>query len=181
MTLAVMLIGSAVLRLGGETGQAIALEFTKEPAQPEAPIALAECEPAADVAIVLEALQAREEQVALRESQVAARLQKLSEAKAEIEAKLASLTQAEARLAETITKAESASEGDIAQLTAVYENMKSKDAAALFETMSPDFAAGFLARMKPESAAGIMAGLSSEAAYSVSVVLAGRNANVPKQ
>ena len=34
--------------------------------------------------------------------------------------------------------------------------------------------------MKPEAAAGILARLSPQAAYTVSVILAGRNATVPK-
>ncbi len=71
-------------------------------------------------------------------------------------------------------------EKDIQNLTAVYQAMKPKDAAALFETMSPDFAAGFLGRMPPDSAAAILSGMSAEAAYGVSVIVAGRNADVPK-
>ena len=54
------------------------------------------------------------------------------------------------------------------------------DAANLFQTMSPDFAAGFLARMQPASAAAILTGLKPDTAYEVSVLLAGRNALVPK-
>lgn len=46
--------------------------------------------------------------------------------------------------------------------------------------MDPGFAAGFLGRMRPEAAAGIMTGLSPETAYTISVVLAGRNADVPR-
>ena len=72
-------------------------------------------------------------------------------------------------------------ENDLAALTSVYENMKPKEAAPLFEAMDPVFAAGFLARMRPEVAAGIMAKLSPDAAYSISVILAGRNANVPRE
>jgi hypothetical protein len=34
--------------------------------------------------------------------------------------------------------------------------------------------------MPPESAAAILSGMSSEAAYGVSVIVAGRNADVPK-
>ena len=76
--------------------------------------------------------------------------------------------------------ADGAAEKDIQNLTAVYQAMKPKDAAALFETMSPEFAAGFLGRMPPEAAAAILSGMSSEAAYGVSVIVAGRNAEVPK-
>jgi flagellar motility protein MotE (MotC chaperone) len=47
----------------------------------------------------------------------------------------------------------------------------------LFERMSPDFAAGFLGRMRPEAAAAIMSGLPPELGYSISVLLASRNAD----
>jgi flagellar motility protein MotE (MotC chaperone) len=55
--------------------------------------------------------------------------------------------------------------------------MKPKDASLLFERMSPDFAAGFLGRMRPDAAAAIMSGLPPELGYSISVLLAGRNAD----
>ena len=80
----------------------------------------------------------------------------------------------------TLSLADEASEKDILRLTSVYENMKPKDAAILFEQMEPNFAAGFLGRMRPDIAAEILSGLSPEVAYSISVILAGRNANVPK-
>jgi flagellar motility protein MotE (MotC chaperone) len=51
----------------------------------------------------------------------------------------------------------------------------------LFETMAPDFAAGFLARMRPEAAAAVLSGMTPGAAYTVSVLLAGRNALVPRE
>ncbi|NHX27768.1 hypothetical protein HA397_27890, partial [Escherichia coli] len=83
---------------------------------------------------------------------------------------------AEDSLRATLTLAETAAESDLARLTAVYENMKPKDAAGLFEQMSPDFAAGFMGMMRPDAAAQIMAALDPATAYSISVVLAGRNA-----
>jgi len=46
--------------------------------------------------------------------------------------------------------------------------------------MAPDFAAGFLSRMQPAAAAAIMAGMTPEQAYSISVLIAGRNAMAPK-
>jgi flagellar motility protein MotE (MotC chaperone) len=88
---------------------------------------------------------------------------------------------AEEELKATLALADGAAEDDIARLTAVYQAMKPKDAAALFETMSPEFAAGFLGRMPPDSAAAILSGMSSEAAYGISVIVAGRNADVPKE
>ncbi len=130
---------------------------------------------------LLAALQERERRATQREEEIAARAMGLAEAKKEIEKQLVHLEQAEKRLSATIARAQTASEDDVARLTAVYENMKPKDAAKLFETMEPDFAAGFLARMKPEIAAAVMAGLDPQVAYSVSVILAGRNADVPKE
>ena len=87
----------------------------------------------------------------------------------------------EAKLSATLSVADGAAEKDLARLTAVYEAMKPKDASALFETMAPEFAAGFLGRMRPEAAALVMTGLSPKAAYGISVLLAGRNALVPKE
>ena len=101
-------------------------------------------------------------------------------AESAIETKLAALVDAEEKLRETLALADGASEGDLTRLTSVYEKMKPKDAAALFEEMDPAFAAGFLGRMRPETAAGVLARLSPTAAYTISVMLAGRNATVPR-
>lgn len=83
-------------------------------------------------------------------------------------------------MSKALTIADDAAEGDVTRLVAVYENMKPKDATALFAVMDADFAAGFLARMKPEAAAAIMAGLDPKVAYTISAVLAGRNARAPR-
>ena len=92
---------------------------------------------------------------------------------------LARLETAEAELRATISVANAAAETDIARLTSVYENMKAENAAPLFQQMEPSFAAGFLGRMRPDAAAAILATLDPELAYTISVVLAGRNADVP--
>ena len=134
----------------------------------------------ADIAPLLAALAARESRIKEREAAIARRMQALSVAETEIDRKLSALEQAESELRDTIALANEAAEDDIARLTTVYSNMKPKNAAALFEEMAPEFAAGFLARMRPDAAAQIMAGLSPPAAYTISVILAGRNANVPK-
>lgn len=134
----------------------------------------------AEMGSLLEALNAREARVEESERQIALRTKAISVADEEITRRLVALEQAEAALRKTLSLADGAAEDDLARLTSVYESMKPKDAAALFETMEPDFAAGFLGRMRPEIAAAVMTGLSPEAAYSISVILAGRNANVPK-
>jgi flagellar motility protein MotE (MotC chaperone) len=70
---------------------------------------------------------------------------------------------------------DTALEEDLVRLTAIYEGMKSKDAASLFAAMAPDFAAGFLGRMKPGAAAAILSGLPPDAAYALSAHMAGRS------
>lgn len=130
---------------------------------------------------ILAALQAREDRLAVREAQIVDRMQALNVAESEVAKQMAALVQAEEALRTTIALAENASETDLSRLTVVYENMAPKDAAALFEQMPPEFAAGFLAMMEPPAAAKVMAGLLPETAYSFSVVLAGRNALVPRQ
>ncbi|WP_425039979.1 MotE family protein [Primorskyibacter sp. S187A] len=176
---AALLILSALVRLGDSAGQAFAREgevSTSEASQSTTPERTLD-----DISAVLEALKEREERVLASEKKIDRRMAVLAQADAEIQARLEALAAAEASLKETLALADQAAEKDLTRLTAVYENMKPKEAAALFETMDPSFAAGFLGRMKPTAAAGIMAGLQPETAYSISVVLAGRNSEVPTQ
>lgn len=191
-----LLIASALVRLGGGAGQAVALvtDGVAETIMPEAsdsnttpPVgaAMAENFPptmgASEVSDMVAAFQAREARLVAREEALEDRMAALRVADQQISEKLAKLEEAEAQLRETIAMAETASKDDLDRLTLVYENMKPKQASALFEEMDPNFAAGFLGRMRPESAAAIMAGLSPESAHLFSVVLAGRNANVPQE
>lgn len=141
---------------------------------------LSEIDAKGNLSNLVKALHEREVQVAEREKQLEMRLRALSVADAEIEKRLIALTEMETTLRATLALADEASEKDLLRLTAVYESMKPKDAAVLFEQMDSSFSAGFLARMRPDVAAEIMSGLSPQAAYSISVILAGRNANAPK-
>ncbi|MEM6587625.1 MAG: hypothetical protein AAF641_04190 [Pseudomonadota bacterium] len=195
-----LLIASALVRLGGGAGQAVALVTDgamntmmqdgaeKGPEKGTAPpvgAAMAEDFPptmgASEISDMVAAFQAREARLVAREEALEDRMAALRVADQQISEKLAKLEQAETQLRETIALAETASKDDLDRLTLVYENMKPKQASALFEEMDPNFAAGFLGRMRPEAAAAIMAGLSPESAHLFSVVLAGRNANVPQE
>ena len=101
-------------------------------------------------------------------------------AEAEIAERLEELRAAEAELAATVAQVETAAESDLGRLVQVYESMKPGDAAALFQTMAPEFAAGFIGRMNPNAAAAILTGLEPDTAYTISVIIAGRNANAPR-
>lgn len=176
-----LLIGSGAIRIGLEAGQAVATESpflateqNLQPNQEEKPV-----QDRAELSNLLIAFQKREERISKAERQLAVREKALEVADQEIERRLATLKSAEEALQSVLSLADSAAEDDLIRLTSVYENMKPKEAALLFEEMDPAFAAGFLGRMRPDAAAGVMAGLSPQAAYLVSVILAGRNADIP--
>ena len=129
---------------------------------------------------VMVRLRQRRDELDARETEITQRMAKLKEAETLLRANLEAVEKAEQALSATIARADGAAEQDIEALIAVYEKMKPKDASVVFEAMDSSFAAGFLARMRPESAASVMAGMSAEKAYTVSILLAGRNMNVPK-
>lgn len=175
--IAILLFLSGVARLGGHADMAFAVGTAGDPA----PADPAACTAVEGTGALLEAFRARETRVAEREAAATAREEALALAAAEVEEKIAALAEAERSLAAMIALAESAASDDLARLTAVYENMKPQDAAALFETMDPAFSAGFLGMMQPAAAAAIMTDLSPGTAYSVSVIIAGRNAGAPTE
>jgi len=174
-----LMLVSVVLRVGSGAGAAFAENIESAPQVESAQMDPAPLDKEKDA--FLTALLEREERLDAREEALEARLSAMEDAKAQINEQLAKLEAAEEALSATIAMAETAAEDDLARLTAVYENMKPKDAAALFEEMTPEFSAGFLGRMRPDAAALIMTLLEPQTAYTISVVLAGRNANVPTE
>ncbi len=186
LLIAALLSGSAVLRI--LSGASVALansDVTPRPLPEQAQVETADLGRATppsrtEMSTLLQALLDREARVEQRETQMDVREKALTVARGEIERRLKVLEDTEAQLRATLSRADTAAEDDVARLTTVYENMKPKDAAALFEEMEPEFAAGFLARMRPDAAASVMAGLKPQTAYTISVILAGRNARAPK-
>ena len=187
MMIASFMIISAVVRLGAETGPALS-RLAANAAETEDAMAAKSEKPAEksgdhpmEVGPLLTALKDRESALSEREHALEDRLQALRIAEQAVEQRITALQEAEERLRATLAVADGASERDLSKLTSVYEQMKSKEAAAMFEEMAPEFAAGFLARMRPEVAASVLEGMNPKAAYSVSVVLAGRNMQVPTE
>lgn len=175
-------LASGLLRLGSGTGSAIAREVEAlrhtEDKEVHAPQA---CEGGEGISELLVAIKARETRIDHQEEALANRMQALDVAEVSMKRNLAALIEAENNLKATMALADTAAENDLSRLTAVYENMKSKDAVPLFEEMDPQFSAGFLGRMRPDAAASIFAGLTPAKAYTISVILAGRNADVPTE
>jgi len=167
---------SGALRLGSGVGAALA---SSEDVKAEEPVVeRTTCE---SPAALSEALSQREDRLTVREAALEDRLAALALADAAITKRMAEMQAMEDELRSTLALADKAAENDIAGLTAVYQAMKPKDAAALFETMSPEFAAGFLGRLPPDSAAAILSAMSPEAAYGISVIVAGRNVGAPTE
>jgi flagellar motility protein MotE (MotC chaperone) len=173
--LALVLATSGALRFGHGVGRAMAL-------QAEDPVASGEpLQCPAPPAALAQALKERDAAVTARETALQDRLAALRLADEAITKRLAELEAAESRLRATLAIADGAAEKDLERLTAVYEAMKPAEAATLFEAMAPEFSAGFLGRMRPDAAAAIIAGLKPETAYTISVLIAGRNALAPKE
>ncbi len=179
--ISLILLGSGLVRLTDGTGLAIAREVESLSNAVSTKSVPLQCEPEPEIAAMLAAILEREARADTQEQDIKERLAMLTTLEREVKTQLTVLEDAEEKLRKTIALADDAAENDIARLTTVYENMKPKDAAVLFEQMAPEFAAGFLARMRPESAAEVMAGLTPEKGYALSVILASRNAAVPKE
>ena len=169
--IALLFLGSAMIRFGIGAEAA----FARAPSE-----TTAECATDGGTLALLADLQARERGLIEREGRLVDREQAQNLAQKAIEERLAELIEAEDNLARTVAIADGAAEEDVTRLITLYENMKPKEAAPLFAEMAPEFAAGFLARMRPDAAAAVLAGLEPKTAYTISVVLAGRNANAPK-
>lgn len=176
VTLAIILAASGAVRLGNGVGMAMALQAEPVETGANSPV---QCPLPPER--LLEALRKRTQEVEEQEADLLDQRAAIELAQRAVDARLAELAAAEASLRETLTIADGAAEKDIQRLIAVYEAMKPSEAALLFKAMAPEFAAGFLGRMRPEAAAAILGGMPSDAAYSVSVLIAGRNALVPTE
>lgn len=173
--MALFLASSGALRIGAGVGAAMANSEAAPDAAEPAPAACPE-PPAA----LAKALLEREGAISTREAAVSDKEAAVALATELIQQRLSEMTAAEEELKKMLRLADGAAETDLARLTAVYEVMKPKDAAKIFDNMAPEFAAGFLGRMTPEAAAVVLAGMNPEKAYSISVLIAGRNALLPK-
>lgn len=181
MVVAIMLVGSAAIRVSEGIGPVMATTKAAIAAGSSEPMS---CPTEPELDLLHKSLVAREAElidqakvVVARETEVQAAEEELARLRAEFDAAQEELREAEADFKKRYRTAETASEADILQLVAVYEAMKPKEAAKVFEAMSPEFASGFLREMPTDTAAAILASLAPEFAYSVSVLMAGRNAS----
>lgn len=98
-----------------------------------------------------------------------------------LQERLAELSAAEDKLSNTLSIANGAAKRDIEILSAIYEEMKSEDAARIFDIMTPEYSAGLLVALQPESSAAILSYVKPEQAYKISTIIAERNTSTPKE
>lgn len=176
LLLALLFLGSAGLR-GMELSTAMASDGASLLSARQPEVYMAD----EDVNRLAAELVAERERLEAWSRALQLRARDLEVARVEISEALAALQEAERALEARMVASSTANDEDLNRLTAVYEAMNPKEAADVFEAMPAEFAAGFLALMQPNSAAAVFAGLSPEKAYSVSVVMAGRNANAAQE
>ncbi|WP_108894477.1 MotE family protein [Palleronia abyssalis] len=138
-------------------------------------------QPEDEIATLLAALQAREADLDAREEELQAEADRLEAGREALALQLEEIETAELELRELLQLADRAAEDDLSRLATVYENMKPAEAAPLFEQMPPAFAAGFMGLMSPAASAAILAAMPADVAYAISVMLAGRHADLPEE
>ena len=116
-----------------------------------------------------EALDARERELDLREGLLRA-------AEQQLEAKVKELTELQSQIEVLMGKQAEEQEKEIADLVAVYEKMKPKDAARIFNELDLDLLVELLGRMKGAKTAPILAGMDEARARAVTTRLAERHA-----
>ncbi|MCC6006250.1 MAG: hypothetical protein JJU40_01070 [Rhodobacteraceae bacterium] len=168
-----LVLVSAGLRLPG-LGAALAQAGRDAPPGPA-------CLDEGALELLMADLDDRARRLAQQEAALAARASLVATAEERLSQERAALEAAEARLSEVLAMADRAAERDVARLTAMYESMRPRQAAALFEAMPPPIAAGFLGTMRTDPAAAILALMTPDRAREVSLALAARNARAPRE
>ena len=125
---------------------------------------------------VLEVLQTDRAKLDERLSNVKTREQTLATLETKLNAQMTQIEAANNALQERIELMASTANEDIEHLVKMYQVMKPKQAAEIFDSMDPSFAAGFLREMNSERAGMIMANMDSRKSYSISVIMAAKNA-----
>ncbi|SLN47158.1 hypothetical protein PAM7066_02071 [Palleronia marisminoris] len=177
--LAGLLMASGLLRLGdGPVAAAVSELVASRSAHAAASTATT---PEDGIAELLAELDARQAELDERAAKLAVEGERIAEGKTALRSQLDGIEAAELELRELLQMADTAAEDDLSHLAQIYAAMKPAQAAALFQQMPPAFGAGFLGLMPPPASAAILAGMPPDAAYAISVMLAGRHADLPKE
>jgi flagellar motility protein MotE (MotC chaperone) len=123
---------------------------------------------------VLERLQERRQELDNRRRELDMRENLLKAAEQRMEAKLGELKSIEAKIDRADTKRQQADSERFKSIVAMYENMKSKDAARIFDRLDMKILVEVSTQMKPAKMAEILGQMSPEAAERLTVELANR-------
>ncbi len=180
--IAVCFLASAVLR-GEVFAQAAGKAFEDKPKEMAAAVTHFDDDKNSDpcgLSSVAKRLKEREAEFAEREAKLNEREAKLDVVTERIKKMMAALDKAKASLAKTVSHVEGAQARDIDHLVTMYSSMKPKRAGVLFNEMDVHFASELLVRTKPEAAAYILSNMDADKAFAISVIIAQRNQNAPK-
>ena len=125
---------------------------------------------------VLAVLQTDKANIAERMAAVEVREKALATLEAKLSEQMELIDAANDKMEAQLGEMKSVANEDIIHLVKMYQTMKPKQAAAIFESMDAAFAAGFLREMNGERAGLIMANMDSRKSYSISAIMASKNA-----
>ena len=125
---------------------------------------------------VLAVLQTDKAKIAERMAAVEVREKALATLEAKLSEQMELIDAANDKMEAQLGEMKSVANEDITHLVKMYQTMKPKQAAAIFESMDAAFAAGFLREMNGERAGLIMANMDSRKSYSISAIMASKNA-----
>lgn len=117
------------------------------------------------------------DRLAKRTAKVEDREAALAQLEKSLQGQLAQIEAANDALGKKINSLKSTAGDDLKHLVSMYETMKPKQASEIFNSMDPAFAAGFLREMNSNTAGLIMANMDARKSYTISVLIAGKNAN----
>jgi len=129
---------------------------------------------------VLERLQDRRQELDTRGRDLEMRESLLKAAEKRVEAKVAELKDAETRVNTAMGNRDKAEAERFKSIVAMYENMKSKDAARIFDRLDLRILVDVSTQMNPRKMSEILAQMTSEGAERLTVELANRASATPK-
>lgn len=166
---ALKLLG-VIAQYSGAEAQPVADPVAKEMLSPSPDIAPGEVERRIleRLAERRDALEARERDVALRESVIAA-------AEAKLDDRFAAFEAEREEIAALREERDAASTEEIEALVSAYEKMKARDAAAIFNELDEDIMVKVASSMRTQALAGVLAEMAPAKARGLTVMLADRN------
>lgn len=129
---------------------------------------------------VLERLQDRRQELDSRSRDIEMRENLLKAAEKRLEAKVGELKDVEGRITTAVGVRDKAEADRFKGIVAMYENMKSKDAARIFDRLDIKILVEVVTQIKPAKMSEIMAAMTSESAERLTVELASRASATPK-